>query len=118
MFKGVASLKFDEVVCVLLDVLPVHEPLGKLQYLDLKVRAVQERQRFLRGDLAGVVVVVAEHKLLGVAAEQLQLLARECRSHRGADIVEARLMEHDNIDVALDQYDIAALALFGKIQPV
>ena len=102
MLKGVAPLKLDEIVRVLLDVLPVHEALWKLEHFDLKVGVVQERQRLLRGDLARVVVVVAEHELLRVAAEELQLLARECRAHRGAGIVKSCLMEHHHVDVALD----------------
>ena len=40
MLKGILALKFDEIVRVLLDVLPVDKPLGKLEYLDLKVGIV------------------------------------------------------------------------------
>lgn len=53
MLKGVLTLELDEVVRVLFDVLSVDEPLGKLQYLDLKVRVIEKRQRLLRRDLAG-----------------------------------------------------------------
>ena len=69
MLKGVLTLELDEVVRVLFDVLSVDEPLGELEHLDLKVGVIEKRQRLLRRDLAGVVVVVAEHNLLRVATE-------------------------------------------------
>ena len=69
MLKGVLTLEFDEVIRVLLDVLSVDEPLGKLEHLDLKVGVIEKRQCLLRCDLARVVVVVAEHDLLRVATE-------------------------------------------------
>ena len=69
MLKGVLTLELDEVVRVLFDVLSVDEPLGELEHLDLKVGVIEKRQRFLRRDLARVVVVVAEHDLLRVATE-------------------------------------------------
>ena len=69
MLKGVLTLELDEVIRVLFDVLSVDEPLGELEHLDLKVGVIEKRQRLLRRDLASVVVVVAEHDLLRVAAE-------------------------------------------------
>ena len=116
--EGVGPLILDKVVRVLLDRLPVHDAVGKLEHAHGKIGVVEQLQRLLRGDASGVVVVVAENELLRVAREQADLLGRERRAHRGAGVVEARLMEHHHVDVALDKDDVLPLALLGEVQPV
>ena len=109
---------FDEIVGVLLDVLAVHQPPGQLEHLHGKLRVVQDLQGPLRGDLAGVVIVVAEHQFLGKAGEQAGLLHCQRRAHGGHRVVEARLVERHDVQVALAEDDVGALGLFGQVQPV
>ena len=116
--EGIRSLKLDEIVGVLLDVFTVHQTAGKLKYLDAELGAVQDLQGPLRGDLTGVIVVIAEDQFLGETAEKPGLLHRQRRSHGGHGIIEARLMQRDDVQVALAENDVGALGLLCQIQTV
>ena len=118
LFKGVAPLILDEVVRVLLDVLTVHQPLGQPQHLHLELRVLQQLQRPVGGHLTGLVVVVAQHQLLGKPAEEMDLLLCQRRAHAGHRVVKARLMQRHHVQIALAQDDVGALGLFGQIQAV
>ena len=48
----------------------------------------------------------------------MQLLLRQRRAHGGAGVVEARLVEHHHVDVALDEQDALTLALAREIETV
>ena len=116
--KGVRSLKLDEIVGVLLDVFTVHQTAGKLKHLDAELGAVQDLQGPLRGDLAGVIVVIAEDQFLGETAEKPGLLHRQRRAHGGHGVVEPRLVQGHHVQVALAQDDVGPLGLFGQVQSV
>ena len=116
--KSGRSLKFDEIVGVLLHVFAVHQPPGQLQDPHGKFRVVQHLQRPLRGQLPGVVVVVAQHQLLGVPAQQPDLLRGQRRAHGGHCVVEARLMQRYHVQIAFTQDHVGPFRFFGQIQPV
>ena len=116
--ERVGAEVFDEVVRVLLCRLTVDHLVRQLQHTDGKLALVEDLQRALRGEPPGVIVVVAEHKLLRVAAEKPRLLDRQRRSHRRHGIVEARLMERHDVEVSLAEDDVRPLRLFREVQPV
>ena len=107
--EGVRSLKLDEIVGVLLDVFTVHQTAGKLKHLDAELGAVQDLQGPLRGDLAGVIVVIAEDQFLGETAEKPGLLHRQRRSHGGHGIIKPGLMQRYDIQIALTENNIGTL---------
>ena len=111
-------MKLDEVVGILLDVLPVHQPPWQLQDLHGKLGVVQQLQRPAGGLLSGAVVVVAQHQLLGVAAQQPQLLLSQRRTHGSHGIVKARLMQRHHVQIALTEDDIGPLGLLSQIHAV
>ena len=108
----------DEIVGVLLDVFAVHQTVGQLQHLDGELGVVQQLQRPLGGQLTGIVVVVAQHQLLGEAAQKAGLLHRQRRTHGGHGVVKSRLMQRHHVQIALAEDDVGALRLFRQIQPV
>ena len=55
------------------------------------------------GALAGRIDVVGEGDLAGVAGDQRDLGRREGRAEAGDDRVEARLVGHQRVGVALDE---------------
>ncbi|CAN3998277.1 Stage II sporulation protein AC, partial [Dysosmobacter welbionis] len=117
--EGVFSLELDEVVGVLLYQFAIlRPPPGQLKDLDRKLRVVQDLQRPLRGDLAGVVIVVAQHQLLREPAEEPCLLHCQSRPHGGHCVVESRLVERYHVDVALAEDDVGPLGFLGQIQSV
>ena len=116
--KGVGTLEFDEIVGILLDGLAIHHTAGQAQDFDGKFGVVQNLQCALGSQLTGIIVIVAQHQLLGVAAEESRLLHRQRRAHRGHRVVEAGLMQRHHVQVALAEDDVGALGLFGQIQAV
>ena len=61
------------------------------------------------GLLAGRVDVVGQGDLRRVAGEERDLAGRQGGPERGHDVVEARLMGHQRVRVALDDHGLAAL---------
>ena len=51
-------------------------------------------------------------------AEKPGLLHRQRRAHGGHGVVEARLMQRHDVQVALAEDDVGPLGLFGQIQAV
>ena len=70
------------------------------------------------GQGSGLIVVVAQHQLLGVAAQQPQLLLSQRRTHGGHGIVEPCLVQGHHVQIALAQDDVGPLGLFGQVQAV
>ena len=62
------------------------------------------------GLLAGGVDVVRERDPLRVARQERDLAGRQRRPERGDDVVEARLVGHERVGVALDDDGLAGLA--------
>ena len=108
----------DEIVGVLLGGSAVHHAVGQLQDFDGEFGVVQQLQRPLGGKLTGVVVVVAQHQLLGEAAEQAGLLHGEGCAHGGHGVVKSGLMQRHHVQIALTEDDVGPLGLLGQIQPV
>ena len=72
--------------------------------------AEQQRQSPPEGVLPGVVAVVGDHDLLGVAGEELRLLGGEGGAHAGDRAVEAGGDGADDVEVALAENGPAGLA--------
>ena len=89
-----------------------------MKNLDIEFRAVEDLQGSLRGNLAGVIIAVAEYQFLGEPAEKPGLFHGQSCSHGGHGVIEARLMQRYNIQIALAENDVGALGFLGQIQPV
>ena len=116
--KGLRPLEFDEIVGVLLHIFPVHQPVGQPQHPNGELRPVQQLQSPLGGQCPRLIVVVAQHQLLGIPGQQPGLLHRQRRAHGGHGVVEPRLVQGHHVQVALAQDDIGPLGLFGQVQSV
>ena len=83
----------DEVIGVLLyQLAAVVPPTGQLEHLHLQLGAFQQGDGPLGGVHTGVVVVVAQHQLLGVLFQNADVLFRQSRAHGGNGVVKARLV--------------------------
>ena len=65
------------------------------------------------GLLAGRIDVVGEHDPLGVAGEQRDLPGRQRGAERGDDVVEAGLVGHQRVGVALDDDRLVPVRRIG-----
>ena len=117
-FKSIRSLELDEVIRVLLHRFAIHQAAGQLQNLDGELRLVQNLQGPLCGNFPGVVIVIAEHQLLGETGEKPGLLHRQRRAHGGHGVVKARLVQCHNIQVPLTENHIGTLGLFCQVQSI
>ena len=96
----------------------IHQSLRQTQDLHGELAVLQQLQRPVRGHLARAIVVVAQHQLLGEAAQQTYLLLGQRRAHAGHRVVEPRLMQRHHVQVTLAQDHVGPLGLFGQVQAV
>ena len=78
--------------------------------LDLADEGVELRDPERAGTLAGRVDVVGEGDPLGVLEDERDLARGQGRAQRGDDVVEAGLVGHERVGIALDDDRLAALA--------
>ena len=84
----------------------------------MQLGAFQQGDGPLGGVHARVVVVVAQHQLLGVLFQNADVLFRQSRAHGGDGVVKARLMQGDDVDVALHQNHVGPFGVFGVVEAI
>ena len=119
LLKGRRAEFLHKVVRILLDGLSLRVVgVGELEHPDVQVGVFQNVEHPVGGLLTRRVVVVAEHQLLGVAGQYPGVLLGEGGAHGGHHVVKPRLVEGDDIDVALHQHQIGPLGALGKVEGV
>ena len=89
------------------DLVELDARIGDRELADQRLeRGRPERARLL----AGRVDVVGERDLLGVSGQERDLARRQRRPERGDDVLEAGLVGHERVRVALDDHRLAGLA--------
>ena len=87
-----------------------------LQDLDLKARLFEHRDSSLGGTLAGLVAVVDQDHLFGVAGQKRRVLLRQGGAERRHGAVKTILMQGDGVHVALHQNEVRKFGLLRQIQ--
>ena len=92
--------------------------LGILQLQDfhLQSRLFQDGNGPLGGVLTGLVAVIDQHDLLGVAGHQGGLLLGQTGAQRGDGIVKSELVQGHHIHIALHQDQVIFFCFLSKIE--
>ena len=87
-----------------------------LENLHLKSRLFQNRNSTLGGVLTGLITVIDQDDLVGVAGHESRLLFGQGGAQRCHRIVKAILMKGHHVNIAFHQNQRILLGLLGKIQ--
>ena len=88
---------------------------GDAQHPDRESRASENVDRALCRILSGIVRIVADNDVFGIARQQPRLFLGQRRAERRHCTVKARLMQGDDIHIALSEQKIVAFCLFCDV---
>ena len=117
--KGLAAVSLDVIVRILLAQRSVLPPLlRQAEHLHLQVGAAQQGQGPLGSVLSRRIIIQTQYQLLGIPADQPDMLFRQSSTHGGHGVVKARLVHGNDVDVALHQNEVGPFAAFGVVDAI